>query len=177
MYYVLGVGYARSRAGSRAGASGTGGSEERAVPVDIRAWREAYLGVHMKSWHPDPTVRQKAFWGAHHPIWEWLLKNADVTLVVDPEQQNIIWGWMVTSGDEVLHAIGCKRSFCERVAGEPPLSVDLVGALLGDRLHRHQVCSLELPQMRVKGKDTTGLDRPREWSMDPTWLLTRMVSR
>jgi hypothetical protein len=71
-----------------------------------------------------------------------------------------------------VHAVGCKRSVIE--AG---LAVDVVTDLLGDRLKRHQVCSLELPQMRTRGGEAIGLDRPSSWSLDPTWLLTRMLSR
>lgn len=146
--YLLGVAYARSRAGQRAGASRAGFRTEA----------------------PDPhaVARQKAFLDAHRPIWTWLLAHADVELLVDPEKPWIVWSWLITSG-EVVHAVGCKRSLIE--AG---VAADAVRDLLGERLARHQVCSLELPQMRTRGPDAIGVDRPREWSMDPTWLLARM---
>jgi hypothetical protein len=158
LMYMLGVGYTRSRAGQRAGASRAGGSttrEERAGGTK----------------DPHAKDREMAFLAVHRPIWLWLLENADVQLAVDPEAPHIIWAWLVTTGD-VVHAVGCKRSLIE--AG---LSVDVITDLLGDRLKKHQVCSLELPQMRTRGGEAIGLDRPAQWSLDPTWLLTRMVGR
>jgi hypothetical protein len=159
LHYLLGVSYTRTKAGRRAGVDGAGDT-----------------GPGGRNTHPDVVARQKAFLHSLSPVWAWLLDNADVTLIADPEEPAIIWGWLITSG-EVIHAVGCKRSFCERIDGDLPISVDLVTEMLGDRLERHQVCSLELPQMRSRGSGTIGIDRPREWSMDPTFLLMRMVSR
>lgn len=158
--YMLGVSYCRTRAGRRAGASRAGGSipEEEVSDEVARA-------------------RQRAFLDAHRPIWSWLFGHADITIACDPEDPNIIWGWLLTSGDEVVHAVGVKRSFTERKHGLTPVSVELVADLLGERLKKHQVCTLELPQMRANGTGTIGLDRPAKWSLDPTWLLSRMVSR
>lgn len=149
--YLLGVSYARSRAGQRAGASHAG----------------------RRNAQPDPqaVAKQKAFLEAHRPIWAWLLEHADVALLCDPERPWIIEAWLVTSGD-VVHAVGCKRTLIE--AG---IAADAVRELLGDRLTRHQVVSLELPQMRTRGPDAVGIDRPQSWSMDATWLLTRMLPR
>lgn len=146
--YLLGVAYSRSRAGQRAGASRAGYRVDK----------------------PDPqaVARQKAFLDAHRPVWAWLLANADVELLVDPDKPWIIVAWLITSGD-VVHAVGCKRSLIE--AG---VAADAVRDLLGERLGRHQVSSLELPQMRTRGPDAFGIDRPQNWSLDPTWLLTRM---
>lgn len=159
LMYLLGVSYTRSRAGVRAGANRAGGS----TSADERS------GAAKRD--PSARDREMAFLAAHRSIWLWLLENADVKLAVDPEAPHLIWAWLVTT-DEVVHAVGCKRSLID--AG---LSVDVVTDLLGDRLKRHQVCSLELPQMRTRGGEAIGLDRPAQWSLDPTWLLTRMVSR
>ncbi len=150
LYYMLGISYTRSRAGMRAGAYRAG----RKVPGPPSV---------------EDVARQKAFMAAHRPVWTWLLANANVTLAVDPEAPHIIWAWLIST-DDVVHAVGCKRSLVE--AG---LSQDIVRDLLGERLTRHQVCSLELPQMRSRGgTDAIGIDRPKSWSLDPTWLLTRM---
>lgn len=164
LIYLLGVSYTRSRAGQRAGASRAGGSRD---------------GESERPSAPDhdAIAKQKSFLEAHRPIWQWLFKHADVSLVCDPEMPSIIWGWLITTSHDVVHAVGCKRSFTDRKAGEAPLSIDLVKELLGDRLDRFQVCSLELPQMRQKGSGSIGLDRGRSWSLDPTWLLSRMVNR
>lgn len=153
LYYMLGIAYTRSRAGMRAGACNAG--------RQIRGPR-----------NEDEVLRQKAFLAVHRPVWTWLLAHADVSIACDPEAPHIVWAWLVTSGD-VVHAVGCKRSLVE--AG---ISQEVVRDLLGDRLTKHQVCSLELPQMRTRGgTDAIGIDRPREWSMDPTWLLVRMMGR
>ncbi len=156
LHYLLGVAYSRSRAGARAGASRAGGS---------RSLSDRQSGVGPSQ---EQIAAQRAFLAAHSPIWTWLLEHATVTLAVDPEQAHIIWAWLVTSEPNVIHAVGCKRSLIE--AG---VAVDVVSDLLGERLRKHQVCSLELPQMRTRG-DGLGLDRPDKWSLDPTWLLTRM---
>lgn len=168
LHYMLGISYTRSKAGQRAGASRAGGSRER----DDK-------GTPRPSGAPDheAIAKQKAFLAAHRPIWAWLMEHADVEIVCDPQAPHIIWGWLVTSGDTVVHAVGCKRSFTEREPGSVPLSVDLVSDLLGERLTKHQVCSLELPQLFTRGSGSIGLDRPREWSLDPTWLVSRMVGR
>lgn len=165
LLYLLGVSYTRSRAGQRAGASkvGTSGATDPNRPT---------TGA-----DPEVRAKEKAFLEAHRPIWTWLFDHADVELVVDPDEGHILWGWLITSGDTVVHAVGCKRSFCERLPGELPLSVDLIRDLLGERLRKHQVLSLELPQLRTRGSGSIGLDRPQEWSLDPTWLLSRMVGR
>lgn len=159
--YMLGVGYTRSRAGWRAGATGAG--------------QVARTG----SETPDHDVlaRQKAFMSAHGPIWRWLLEYADVTLAVDPQDPSTIWGWMVTSGNDVVHALGVKRSVIKAGLGR-----DLVLDLAGDRWNRHQVVTLELPQLRKdkgvhKNSHFLDMDRPYQWSLDPTWLLTRMHGR
>ncbi len=159
---MLGVAYTRTRAGQRAGASRAGGS---VIPPG----------------HPVPDdvmrAKQNAFIAAHRPLWLWLLDHAEVSLVVDPEKPTIIWGWLLTSGPDVVHAVGVKRSFTDRHPGEEQLAVALVTDLLGVRLQKHQVATLELPQLRTRGSGSIGIDRPQCWSMDPTWLLTRMVGR
>lgn len=156
MHYLLGISYTRSRAGQRAGASKAGRKVDDA--------------------NSEAVPKQRAFLAAHNPIWTWLLEHATTTLLVDPEQRHIVWAWLITSGD-VVHAVGCKRTWTEHEPNETPLSVDMVKALLGDRLKKHQVCSLELPQMRTRGDSAIGIDRPQTWSLDPTWLLTRMHGR
>lgn len=162
LLYMLGVSYCRSRAGQRAGACRSGGSreEEEGPP---------------RGPNYDAIAKQKAFMEAHRPVWLWLLEHADVELVVDPGEQHILWGWLISSGPTVIHTVGCKRSLTERDAGELPVSVDLVTALLGERMKKHQVCTLEIPQLRPRGSGSIGLERPREWSLDPTWLVSRMV--
>ncbi len=116
---------------------------------------------------------------AHAPIFRWLLDNADVTLAVDRERPDTdIWAWMVTSGDDVLHAVGAKRS-----AVKNGLAVELVRGMLGDRLTRFQIVTLELPNLRaprhsnLKSTDIVDITRPYAWCLDPTWLVTRMVGR
>lgn len=156
LMYFLGVGYTRTRAGIRSCANHAGGSK---TPAQHKAGAKKDQAT---------MDREMAFMNAHRFIFAWLLENADVTLAVDREKPTRIWAWLVSSGD-VIHAVGCKRSLiAER------LSVDVVSELLGDRLGKHQVCSLELPQMRTRGSEAIGLDRPSSWSLDPTWLLTRI---
>lgn len=156
--YLFSVAYTRSRAGQRADAQRAGGSTTLAERMNPN-----------RAPDPDRVAAQKAFLDAHRPIWEWLLEHATVTLAVDASKPETAWAWAITSEPNIVHAVGCKRSVIEA-----RLSVDIVRDMLGDRLRKHQVTTLELPQMRVRGGDAIGIDRPREWSMDPTWLLTRM---
>ncbi len=159
MMYFLGVGYTRSRAGWRAGASGAG--ERRGTTPDTTA-----------------LTRQRAFLDACAPIWSWLLEHADVTLAVDPlDPVDSIWGWIVTSKPNVVHALGCKRSVIKAGLGK-----DIIMDLAGDRWRTHQVTTLELPQIRLttttyKSGHIVDMRQPQEWSLDPTWLLVRMVGR
>lgn len=124
-------------------------------------------------------TQRRAFEAKMRPLWAWLLANCDVHLVVDPEHPDTsIWAWMVTSGPDVLHAIGCKTSVIE--AG---LCHDVVMELLGERWKTPQVLTLELPQMRASNpgwkrpKAWFGFDRPAKWWLDPTWFAVRMVGR
>ncbi len=168
LMYMLSVGYTRSRAGQRARANAAGRPRRRPdgslEPVD-----------------PQAIERQKTFIGLHRPIWMWLLENAEVTLAVDRDAQDIIWAWLITSGADVVHVVGCKRKLCEVPRGTlaSPISVEVVRDMLGERLGRHQVCTLELPQMARFSlrSEAIGIERPREWSMDPTWIATRMMAR
>lgn len=160
LMYVLGVGYTRSRAGKRVNAHRAGGSRTKAD-------RDA--GV--KDYDASELDAQRAFMEAHRFIFAWLLRNADVSLAVDREKPDArVWAWLVTTGD-VIHAVGCKRALCTE-----KLSTDIVRDLLGERLTKHQVCSLELPQMGTRGAEAIGIDRPYSWSLDPTWLATRIPS-
>lgn len=165
MMYLLGVGYARGKAGWRAGASGAG-----------EARGGLTTGSEVASNH-DALAKQKAFLDSHAPIWRWLLANANVTLAVDPLDLSNIWGWIISSEPDVVHAIGVKRSVIKAGLGR-----DLVRDLAGSRWSEHQVVTLELPQLRsatskYKSSHLVDLDRPYQWSLDPTWLVTRMIRR
>lgn len=158
MLYLLSVSYSRGWAGYRAGADSAGRSD---VPRSS-----------------DEQARVKAFLEAHEPVWNWLLEHADVTLLVDEgDPSESIWAWLVTSDDDVVHALGCKRSLV--AAGLAP---EAVTELAGRFLSRPCVTTLELPQMRIAkprpdgsvSKDAIGMTQPRGWRLDPTWLLTRM---
>lgn len=154
MISLLSGSYCRSSAGKRQGASG--------FPEADAAGQE----------------RRRAYQRKMRPVWEWLMAHADILLAVDPESpETSIWGWLVTSGPEVIHAIGCKRSAI--AAG---LCRDLVLDLLGERWTTSQVVTLELPQMRqhrtgwAAPKDWFGFDRPTKWHLDPMWLPAEMES-
>lgn len=153
MMSFLGESYCRCSAGRRAGASG---------------YTEA---------DTEGESKRKDFLAKTRPIWTWLLANADVTLSVDPENPDTsIWAWMISSGPDVLHAVGCKRTVIAT-----GLCRDMVMGLLGPRWNTFQVLTLELPQMRanrVGWKPATnhfGFDRPSRWVIDPSWLAVRMV--
>lgn len=161
--YFLGVSYCRSSAGKRAGANRAGwtqGDDPKHPVVDAEA-----------------VARQQAYLRQMRPVWRWLLDHADVTLAVDPESPDTsIWAWMITSGPEVLHAIGCKRSIID-----VGLCRDIVHDLLGERWNAFQVLTLELPQMRAARlgwkppKDWFGFDRPTRWVIDPAWVASHMA--
>lgn len=157
--YLLSVGYTRSKAGLRAGASGAGKKAEGGV-VDHEA-----------------VAKQKAFMRAHGPIWEWLLKHADVRLACDPEHPEIAYAWTITSEPNIIHVVGAKYD-----AVKAGFAREMIEELLGERLTTPQVVTLELPQCpgeRPSGTLPSGaiMQRPARWYTDPTWLLTRMVTR
>jgi len=164
MYYYLGVAYSRSSAGRRAEASRAGWRvRDETSPIP----------------NQETVDKQRAFLESHRPIWNWLLANAEVLLAVDRlNPHTSIWAWAVTSGPDVIHAIGVKRDMIAAGFGR-----ELVDDLIGERMQRFQVATLELPQMRANrrgwkaSKDLLGFDRPKEWSLDPTWLITRMCVR
>lgn len=164
LYYCLGVAYSRSGAGRRAGATRAGWrSSDEVTPVP----------------EAETIAKQRAFLEAHRPVWNWLLENAEVTLAVDRKcPDDSIWGWLVTSGADVLHALGVKRDMIKAGFGE-----EIARDLLGDRMQRFQVTTLELPQLRANrvgwkpSSEAIGFDRPKVWGLDPTWLLTRMCVR
>lgn len=164
LYYLLGIAYTRGSAGRRANASRAGWvKSDPAHPV------------------PDQSAldSQRAFLDAHRPIWNWLLTNADIEVAVDRERPDTrIWGWLVTSGPDVVHAVGVKRDLIEAGFGR-----EIAMDMLRERWGAFQVVTLELPQLRAPrhgwrpSKDMLGFDKPKAWSLDPTWLLTRMVAR
>src|SRR5678816_3539394 len=97
MRSLLSFAYTRSRAGYRAGASRQG--VKAGPPTD------------------DDYEKRRAFIDSHEPIWDWLLQHADVSMVVDSASPQIIWAWAVISEPNIVHAVGCKTSFCERIPG------------------------------------------------------------
>lgn len=157
MLYFLGVSYTRSRAGIRDGANTVG-----------RPWQSETV------W----ASTQEDFVSRHKPVWHWLLRNAEVTLAVDREHPDTdIWGWLVTSGPTVIHALGAKRS-----AIKAGIANEIVADLCGARWEQPQTVTLELPQFRTKnvrfnGGDLIRLPKPQEWVQDPSWLVTRMLAR
>jgi hypothetical protein len=153
MMSFLSGSYCRSDAGRRAGA--TGFTEADAAGQE----------------------RRRAFQALMRPTWAWLLANCDVSLAVDPENtQTSIWAWLVTSGPDVLHAVGCKRNVI--ASG---VSREMVLDLLGHRWESFQVVTLELPQLRKSRlgwkpmPDWLNLERPSKWTLDPSWLAARVA--
>lgn len=162
LIYLLGVAYARSGAGRREQASGAG------RPMPDYKERQA---------RREKTV---AFIESHRGLWVWLLEHATTILAVDaenPHSPHGIWGWLIMSEPNVIHAIGVKRSCIKEGLG-----LDILKDLLGERMHSHQVTTLELPQLRSQrpgwkpNYDLLGIDRPKEWSLDPSWLPVRLVA-
>lgn len=161
LVYLLQVAYSRSYAGRRAGVSG-----------HLRD--EAGIGRKGAKVDPELELRMRAWLETYRPIWLWLLDHADVTLAVDrTNPDRWIWGWLVTSGDDVIHALGVKRDMIRAGVG-----MEIARDLCGSRWGRKQVLTLELPQFvgqssGYKGTDIIGR-RPFEWYLDPTWLLVHM---
>lgn len=158
LLYLLSISYSRSKAGQRAGAHGAG---KRSTGVVDR----------------DAVARQQSFMRAHEPIWRWLLEHADVRVVSDPDDLSIVYAWAITSEPNIVHVVGAKYDTIK--AG---FAAEMVTELLADRLTTPQVVTLELPQLpgeRPSGSLPSGaiMQRPARWYTDPSWLLTRMVSR
>lgn len=153
LLHFLGTGYFWSNAGRRA-------------------------GVDRKPLTAEDELRRREFLSLYEPMWRWLLVNAEVTVAVDPEHPDTsIWGWLVTSGETVVHAIGCKTDIVD-----VGLARDIVLDLLGPRWRTFQLTTLELPQLRSqpenkpKIRNIFGFDRPSKWALDPSWLAVRRAA-
>jgi hypothetical protein len=156
MMSLLSGSYCRSSAGRRAGACGYANHD------------------------PAGEAKRREYTQRMRPMWQWLLAHAETRLAVDAEHPDSnIWGWLVTSGPEVIHAVGCKWDVI--AAG---ICHELVFDLLGERWTSRQVVTLELPQMRkgtIVGRGSPGnwfeLMRPSNWAFDPMWLPAEMSPR
>lgn len=97
----------------------------------------------------DAALTERAYWREHAPVVEWLLDNADVEVLCDPEHAEhregdpaVIWAFACTSGDTV-HYVCVKRS-----AVQAGFAAEMVRDLLGDRLDRAVGCTHEIPDLR-----------------------------
>ena len=160
--------------------------EDAIVPLWCASYMRSVEGIARGAHKPhglaeeakqDPEVRAatRKMWDEHAPLVEWLLRNADVEVICDPERPRasaagpaVIWGFACTSGD-VIHYISIKR----KTAQVPGLAAELVRDLLGSRLERPCTFTHELVEMH---SGRWGLGIPRSWGWDSLWLPRRLAA-
>lgn len=150
------------------------------VPEDenglIYLWEKSYAHSSYgkaRGAHRDGTADERAYWNDQAPTVEWLLANADVTVICDPERAQyepglpaIIWAFACTSGDTV-HYVCVKRA-----AARAGLGADIVRDMLGGRLDKPCGYTHELVEMRSAA---CGVRLPRDWYVDSTWFGRRLL--
>lgn len=146
--------------------------EDAVVYLWLKSYAHSAYGK-SRGAHIDATPEERAYWGDHAPVVEWLLHNATVEVLCQPERSThepgrpaVIWAFACTSGDTVHYAC-VKRS-----AVKAGFASEMVRDLLGDRLDRCVGYTHEIPDMR---KGTYGAS-PR-WFPDLAFLPERMVRR
>ena len=101
------------------------------------------------------------YWDRHELIVGRLIREADVTIICDPEDEDIIWSWACTEGQGIVHYALAKHGF-----RQDGLAADMLTDLLGGRLDRpqtytHEQVALRNAQVRI----------PATWTYDE-FLLT-----
>lgn len=136
------------------------------VPLDedfiVSTWLMSYSrsreGYHAGAM-PKSQART-AFWDAHRPVVELLARSADVEVICDDEDPNVVYAWACTSGD-VVHGCIVKREY-ERA--DPEGAREMVRELLGERLDRacpYTYFPYDLQLLKLL---------PRDWYPAAAWL-------
>jgi hypothetical protein len=100
----------------------------------------------------------------HRPALRRLLET-EATCLVDPADASLVWGYACTAGDGVVHAALIKRAFHQQ--GFAGL---MFGWLLGERLEREQVFTMQLTDM------SRAMCLPAKWRHDETWFARRIAA-
>lgn len=128
----------------------------------------------------DGSAAERKYWREHAPIVEFLLRNAQTELLVDPERAHassagpaVIMAFACTT-DDVVHYACVKRKYAREGFGP-----DMLRDLLGGRLNASCVHTHELPEMMPRFGErlgpSSGVLLPVAWTYDPWWLTRQLV--
>jgi hypothetical protein len=155
--YLMAIQYTRSKAGTRANAGSAGKS---------------------MSVCPRPKAQLQAEQGfieLHAPLLRWIRLNTNTKLVVDTDDPSVIWAWACTTEPDVIHSVGAKHDVVRSGFAD-----EMIADLLGDRLTKSAVVTLELPQFPGPSPHRTTfpsagiMTRPQHWYSDLSWLAAHM---
>lgn len=116
-----------------------------------------------------PAEVIRAYWSEHREVVMWLLQHADIEILCDRDNPEVIWAFACTSGDTV-HYILAKRRFHQ--AG---VSAALFRELLGSRLDRPCSFTHELVEFRRQELRDAKLRVPESWHYD-VHVLAQMIA-
>lgn len=111
--------------------------------------------------HVVGSSNEREFRDAHRPVLARLLAKQS-TMLADPSDPSIVWGYACTEGPYVIHVAMVKRRFAES-----GMLGAMYGWLLGDRLEREQVYTMQLVDM------ARAMCLPAKWRLDETWFARR----
>lgn len=115
--------------------------------------------------HVAESDAARDFWDAHRPMVLRLMDASDIVVICDPDRATVsadgpplIWGWLCTEGEELIHYVLVKRNVVREGLG-----ADIVRDLLGSRLSRPQRYTFELVEMKKLQRE---LLVPISWALD-----------
>lgn len=114
----------------------------------------------------DGSEGETRYWQAHRPVVMDLVRNGNVSLIVDPKVPTTFWAFLCAQGTKV-HYLLAKRNFHR--AG---LAGEMFTALLGGRLKESQVYTHELVELTARD---VGIEMPGAWTYDPSDWTGRVL--
>lgn len=132
----------------------------------VFSWLHSHArSEHGKRWNTSQfriLGQDDHYWTEHRRIVLRLLRESDTRVVCDAEQDDIIWAWACTDGDDVLHFAVVNH----KLGGD--LAPELIDALVPGRLQRKQLVTHEQTGLRA-----AGIKVPSEWRYDPFWIAAK----
>lgn len=132
----------------------------------VFSWLSSHArSEHGKRWNTSQMRilgQADPYWDRHRSIALKLLRDSDTRVVCDSDDDDVIWGWSCTDGDDVLHFAAVKHAVGRELAPE------IVEALLPGRLGRHQIVTHEQTALRA-----SGIKIPATWIYDPYYIASK----